>query len=182
MAFDLGNILQQYLGGGSASPAPQQADEHFDQAAQTASPDLLSRGLSAMFHSDATPPFGQMTGQLFNQSNPNQQAGLLNQLITGMGPGVLGSLMSGGGGSSGIGAILSRLTGGNAQATITPAQASTVTPDQVQVLAEHASNSNPGIVDQVSGFYTQHPALVKTLGSAALTIALAKMAEHQRGA
>ena len=176
MAFDLGSILQQYLGGNPT----QQADEHFDTAAQSAPPDLLSRGLSGMFNSDATPPFSQMTGQLFNQSNPNQQAGLLNQLIAGLGPAALGSLM-GGGGSSGIGAILGRLTGGNPQATITPAQASTVTPEQVQVIAEQAHASNPGIVDSISGFYAQHPGLVKTLGSAALTIALAKMAEHQRG-
>ena len=34
--------------------------------------------------------------------------------------------------------------------------------------------------DKMSGFYAQHPGLVKTLGSAALSIALAKMAQsHQ---
>ena len=58
-------------------------------------------------------------------------------------------------------------------------QASTLTPEQVQVIASHAEQSNPGIVDQLSGFYAKHPTLVKTLGSAALSIALAKMAEHQ---
>ena len=173
MAFDLGNLLQQYLGGANSS----QADQHFDQVAQNASPDLLSRGLSAMFHSDATLPFSQMTGQLFNQSNPGQQAGLLNQLIAGMGPTVLASLMGGAGGA-GIGSLLGRLTGGNPQATITPDQAQNVTPEQVQVLAEHAHQANPGIVDQISGFYAQHPGLVKTLGSAALAVALAKMAEQ----
>lgn len=175
MAFDLGNILQRYLGGAAD---PQAADQHFDQAAQAAPPDLLSRGLSAMFKSDATPPFGQMAGQLFGQSNPNQQAGLLNQLIAGMGPAVLASLTQSGAGG-GLGAILGQLTGGNPQAQITPAQAQSITPEQVQVLAEHAHQANPGIVDEISGFYAQHPGLVKTLGSAALTIALAKMAEHR---
>src|SRR5437763_12124489 len=98
MAFDLGSLLQQYLGGAAA---PAQAETHFDQAAQNAPTDILSSGLAAMFRSDATPPFGQMAGQLFGQSNPNQQAGMLNSLIAGMGPAVLASLLNKGGDSGG---------------------------------------------------------------------------------
>ena len=177
MGFDLGSLLQQYVGGATA--APSQVNDHFDQAAQNASPDLLSQGLSALFRSNATPPFGQLAGQLFGQSNPTQQAGMLNQLIAGMGPGVLASLVASGGG---LGAILGKLTGGGTATSISPAQASTLTPDQVQVIAAHAEQHNPGIVDKLSGFYAEHPTLVKTLGSAALAIAMAKMAEHQRSA
>ena len=40
-----------------------------------------------MFHSDQTPSFGQSASQLFGQANSNQQAGMLNQLIAGMGLG-----------------------------------------------------------------------------------------------
>lgn len=176
MAFDLGNVLQHYLGGGS--PDPQAADQHFDQAAQAAPPELLGHGLSEMFRSDATPPFGQMAGQLFGRSDPNQRAGLLNQLIAGMGPALLSSLTQGGAGG-GLGAILGELTGGNPQAQVTAAQAENVTPDQVQVIADQAHRADPGIVDRIGGFYAQHPGLVKTLGSAALTVALAKMAERR---
>ena len=176
MAFDLGNILQQYLGG---SPDPQVAEQHYAQTAQAAPPEVLSHGLSGMFKSDATPPFGQMAGQLFGQSDPNQRAGLLNQLIAGMGPAVLASLARRGGGG-GLGAILGQLTGGGgAPASVTPAQAQNVTPDQVQVIADQAHQADPSIVDKISGFYAQHPGLVKTLGSAALTVALAKMAERR---
>jgi hypothetical protein len=186
MAFDLGSLLQQYVGG---TPAPTaQTESHFDQAAQSASPGLLSTGLAAMFRSDATPPFGQMAGQMFGQANPNQQAGMLNQLIAGMGPAVLASLMNksgaGGGGILGsLGGLLGQVTGGGAAATtptLTPDQASQLTPAQVQVIASHAEQSNPGIIDQMSNFYAQHPTLVKTVGSAALSVALAKMAEHSR--
>jgi hypothetical protein len=42
--------------------------------------------------------------------------------------------------------------------------------------------SDPSIVDKASAFYAQHSALVKTLGGAALTIALAKVAERQKAA
>ena len=177
MGFDLGSLLSQFTGSGSAA----NATDHFDKVAQSASPDLLSQGLSAMFHSDQTPPFGQMAGQLFGQANPNQQAGMLNQILTRMGPGVLASLVNGAQGG-GLGAILGQLTqGGAAPAAITPDQASKLTPEQVQVIASHAEQHNPGIVDEMSGFYAQHAGLIKTLGSAALTIALAKMAERHQG-
>jgi hypothetical protein len=182
MAFDLGSLLQQYIGG--ATPAEPQAQAHFDQVSQNASPSLISTGLAAMFRSDATPAFGQMAGQLFGQANPNQQAGMLNQLIAGMGPAVLASLMNKTGGSGGalggLGGLLGQLTGGSAPATpaLTPDQASQLTPAQVQVIASHAEQANPGIIDQMSSFYAQHPGLVKTVGGAALSIALAKMAER----
>ena len=176
MGFDLGSLLSQFTSSGTVANAP----DHFDKVAQSASPGLLSQGLSAMFHSDQT-PFGQMAGQLFGQANPNQQAGMLNQILAGMGPGVLASLVNGAQGS-GLGAILGQWTqGGTAPAAITPDQASKLTPEQVQVIASHAEQHNPGIVDQMSNFYAQHTGLIKTLGGAALTIALAKMAEKHQG-
>jgi hypothetical protein len=63
---------------------------------------------------------------------------------------------------------------------ITPQQASEISPQQVQDLANHAEQHSPGIFDKLGEFYAQHPQLVKTLGSAALTIALAKMANRMR--
>ncbi len=177
MGFDLGSLLSQFTGSGT----PANATDHFDKVAQSASPDLLSQGLSAMFHSDQTPSFGQMAGQLFGQANSNQQAGMLNQMLAGMGPGVLASLVNGAQGG-GLGAILGQLTqGGTAPTAVTPDQASKLTPEQVQVIASHAEQHNPGIVDEMSGFYAQHAGLIKTLGGAALTIALAKMAEKHQG-
>ena len=177
MGFDLGGLLSQVIGGGANADAQDQ----FHQVAQHAPPDLLSQGLSAMFQSDKTPPFGQMAGQLFGQANANQQAGMLSQLLNGMGPSVLASLMGGAGGAA-LGGILGKLTqGGTAPAAITPEQASQLTPDQVQVIASHAEQHSPGIIDKMSGFYAEHPGLVKTVGSAALAIALAKIANARQG-
>jgi len=177
MGFDLGSLLSQFTGTG----ASDNVADHFDKVAQSATPDLLSQGLSAMFHSDQTPPFGQMAGQLFGQANPGQQAGMLNQILASMGPGVLASLLNGAQGS-GLGSILGQLTqGGTVPAAITADQASKLTPEQVQVIASHAEQHNPGIVEEMSGFYAQHAGLIKTLGGAALTIALAKMAERHPG-
>jgi hypothetical protein len=35
-----------------------------------------------------------------------------------------------------------------------------------------------GVVDKMSAFYAQHPTLVKTLGSAAMVVAMRKIAER----
>jgi hypothetical protein len=61
---------------------------------------------------------------------------------------------------------------------ISPDQASKPTPQQVQDVVEHAHQSHPGMADERAGFYAQHFGLIKTLGSAALAIATAKMKNH----
>jgi hypothetical protein len=48
-------------------------------------------------------------------------------------------------------------------------------PEAVSQLATEAHKQNPSIVDTVSGFYAQHPTLVKGLGAAALAIAMSHM-------
>ena len=45
-------------------------------------------------------------------------------------------------------------------------------------IAAQAKAANPSIVDSVSNFYAQHTTLCKTLGGAALSICLAKVAQH----
>jgi hypothetical protein len=165
------NLLKQYSGAGTANTA--NAADHFDQVAQALPKDQIADGLSAVFRSDQTPAFGNLVGNLFSQSNGEQKAGVLNQLISSVGPGALTQLAGGG--------ALASLLGGGSK-TINADQAQNVSPEFVQQLAAHAEKTNPSIVDQASAFYAQHPVLVKTLGSAALSIALAKVAQRQRAA
>jgi len=174
MAIDLGGLLQQYLGGGATQP--DKAADHFGQVAQTAPPELVGQGLAAAFRSNQTPPFGQMVAQLFSQANPQQQAGMLTQLLSTLSPAAIAALTS----SGVLPGVLAQGTP-SAPAPVSPAQASQVTPAQVQEIATHAEQHSPGIVDQLSQFYAQHTGLVQTLGSAALAIALAHMANRTRG-
>lgn len=173
MGFDLGNLLQQYA---NANPAnPGQAEQDFDQVAQNAPQTDLAQGVTEAFRSDQTPPFPQMVGQLFGNSDGSQRAGMLNQLIGSIGPGVLSSIAGGA-----LGSLFGR--GNNASATpqITADQASTMTPQQVQEIAEKAEQHNPGIVDKMGDFYAQHPQLVKGLGGAALALVLGHMAQGMK--
>ena len=134
---------------------------------------MLGQGVADAFRADNTPPFGEMVGQMFGRSNPQQQAGVLNELLRSIGPGVLSAI---GGG------ILGRMSAGaNAGVPqVTPQQASQLTPEQVQEIANRAEQHDPGVLDKVGGFYAEHPQLVKTLGSAALAIALASIANRMR--
>lgn len=175
MGFDFGNILQQVVGGNS--PALADIENHFLQATQGSDAGVISQGLAAMFHSDQTPPFAQMAGQLFGQANPDQQAGMLNHLLSAV-PGGLSALAGGSGGSA-LANIVSQLAGSSS--TVTPAQAALLTPDQMQKIVEIAHQNYPGIVEHMSDFYAQHAGLIKTLGSGALSLALAKMAESHQG-
>jgi len=172
MALDLGNLLQKYLNVPSGQDLPDAAN-HFDEVAQHASPQVMGQGIADALRSDQTPPLGQMVSDMFSRANPNQQAGMLNQILGSLNPAILGSL----GGV--LGSLATQGGGGNVQ--VTPQQASQISPQQVQDLANHAEQHNPGVFDQLGEFYAQHPQLVKTLGSAALTIALAKMANRMRG-
>jgi hypothetical protein len=157
------DILNQVLSSGGTV-----SDQHFDRVVQNAPADVLAKGVAGAFRSDQTPAIGAMVGQLFGNSNGQQQAGMLNQILATLGPVAAASLAGG---------VLGRvMTPGTTQ--ITPDQASKLTPQQVQDVVEHAHQTNPGIADQLAGFYAQHSGLIKTLGGAALAIALAKMKDH----
>jgi hypothetical protein len=171
MGFDLGGMLQQYLGGGQGINHTQAVDD-FDRVSQQVPREDMARGVTQAFRSDQTPPFPQMIGNMFGNSNPDQRAGMLNQILATVGP----SLLSGG-----AGGILGNILGGG-QNRITPEQASQLSPDQVSQIAAQAEQHNPGIVDRMGDFYAEHPTLVKSLGGAALAIALGHMAQGmQRG-
>jgi hypothetical protein len=167
--MSLMDVLKQYAGGsGQASEAD--VHEHFDQAAQAVPQSAMADALSHAFRSDQTPAFGQMISSLFSQSNGEQKAGMLNHLLSSVGPGVLSSVAGGG--------LLSRLLSGGAR-QLTPEQAQNISPETVQQLASHAERTDPSIVDRAGSFYAQHPGLVKTLGAGVLSIAMAKLAQRR---
>ncbi len=174
MALDLGGLLSKYLNV-PAGQSSADAGDHFDQIAQQASPQVVGQGISDALRSDQTPSLGQMVSQVYSNANPNQQAGMLNQILASLPQGALSSL---GGGA--LGGILGQLTAGGGTPQVTPQQASQISPDQVQDIANHAEQHSSGVFDALGNFYAQHPDLVKTLGTAALTVAMAKIAGRMR--
>lgn len=165
------DLLQHYVG--NDAPTDHTID-HFEQVARSAPQADLADGIASAFRSERTPPFGQMISQMFGRADPNQRAGILNQLIASLGPGALAAIASGP-----LGQILQRGSVGGPP-VITPEDAAKITPDQVQQAADHAEAQHPAVVDSMGDFFARHSGLVKTLGSAALAIALAKIANRRR--
>ena len=169
---EVANVLQNYSQSGQPATGGD-VDAHFQQVAQTAPPADLASGIAAMFHSDQTPPIAQMVGQLFSNSNGAQRASLLNTLLASpAAAGILAQL----GQTAGI----SLPAGSGSTAGITPEVAAQVTPEMAQQAMAQAEQHDPSIVDRISEIYAQHPTLVKTLGAAAMTIALSHLANRPR--
>jgi hypothetical protein len=166
----LGQLLNT-VAAGKASDADVHAA--YDKVAGAIPQGDLSEGIAHVFKSDQTPEFGQMVGGLFNQSNPEQKAALLNQFLGALGPNAA-QILGGGGALAGLAGML------KSGATVTPQQAQQVTPDSVQVLAQQASQKNPSIVDTAAQFYAQHPALVKTIGAGALALLMSRISSSRR--
>ncbi|MGB7924208.1 MAG: hypothetical protein WCF57_13280 [Pyrinomonadaceae bacterium] len=176
----LTGVLQQYAGT-EAAQAPPTAQDDFDHVAQNAPQSALADGLAAAFRSEQTPDFGQMAAQLFNNSSGQQRAGILNTLIRAAGPTILAQVLSRRANSGGgLSDLIGLLTGGQ-QTEVTPEQAEQIPADAVEEIAAQAEKRDPSIIDRVSNFYAEHPTLVKTLGAAALTIALSQIAQRQQG-
>ncbi|HYO98732.1 MAG TPA: hypothetical protein VER76_00795 [Pyrinomonadaceae bacterium] len=169
----IGGLLQQYQGA-NANQAAGNVNDDFDQFAQAAPQSAVADGLAAAFRSEQTPPFGNMLGQLFGQSNGVQRASILNPLISALGPTVISQILANRG-ASGLAGFL-----GGGQREVTPEMAEQVPPEAVQEIAERAEQKDPSVIDMASNFYAEHPTLVKGLGAAALTIALAKVAANQQ--
>jgi hypothetical protein len=168
--MQLSEIVNRY----AASPQPQaETPAHYDAAARATSAESLGGALSSMFRSSSTPPFGEIVGHLFGQSSTEQRAGLLNHLVQSLGP----AATTAGGGL--LGKLLGARAAGTPSTSITPEQASQVSPSDVAQIAAHAEQQNPSVVDKVGAFYAQHPTLVKTLGVGALAVALGHMQKQQ---
>jgi hypothetical protein len=164
---DLLNILGRYRNASAGNASPDAADD-YSQIAQQVPTAHLAGGLSEAFRSDQTPPFSQMLSTLFSNSNGQQRAGILNQLLGAVGSSSVASGV--------IGSLAGVLRGG--ETTVTPEQANQVSAEQAGQLAEHAAQQNPTIIDQASQFYAQHPTLVQALGAGSLALIMSHLSRR----
>lgn len=157
------NVVGQYAGGGGST---EDLTAQFHQLVGSADPNALSQGISAALSSDQSPPFAQTVSQLFTSGSADQKAGMLNTLLGAATPDMRAKLAA-------------MIPGAAAGGPITGAQASSLPSDVVQNVAQQMQQHNPGVIDQMGSFYSQHPTLVKTLGAAAMMVAMRKIAEHR---
>jgi hypothetical protein len=159
------DIVDRYIGGNPADSAEATTHEDFQNVAHSAPEGVVADGIAHMFRSDETPAFSEMISSLFSESNQSQKVGLLDHLLSALGPGSLAAL-------PGLGGLTASL-GGNGDTA--ERLAGKLSPQQVEQIATHAERQDPSIVDKVSGFYAQHPGLMKAGGGMALSVAMKHM-------
>jgi hypothetical protein len=159
---------------------PPQVLQDFDRVAHEASAEDIEVGLEDAFNSDVTPPFEQMVGQLYDKSDDDTRAEVLNEILGSLGGGQNAAMGAVGGGVLGgaLGGLLRRA--GQGRPRISPADARTIPARDIEIAAAEARRQNPGIVQSVSRFYARHPQLVQVLGQAALSILMSGMARRRR--
>jgi hypothetical protein len=157
------DLLSQYASG--TAPAGDAAG-HFDQVTQSVDQGTLAQGVTAAIRSDQTPPFAQIASQLFASGSAEQKLAMLNTLVSSITPEQRAQLSQ-------------WIPGLGSGASITPGQAAVVPPEAVETIARHAETHNPTIVERMSDLYAAHPTLVKTLGSAAMMIAMRTIAQRR---
>jgi hypothetical protein len=155
----ISDIIGRYAGmGGGTAPAPADPHQDYREIAQSAPPQVMADALAHTFRSDQTPSFAEMVSSLFQQSSPEQRAGLLNRLVGAAGPAALATVPA-----------LKELAG----------SAGRISPEQVQQIANQAQRVSPSVIDQVSGYYARHPDVVKALGGAAITLAIQRIVQRR---
>jgi hypothetical protein len=164
---DLVGIFEQYRNASVDNP-PQNVHQDYQRAAEAVPSSHLADALSEAFRSRETPPFSQMISNLFANSSPDQRAGILNHLLGAAGPRVLGSLA--------LGSLGGLVRGTNAN--VSPEQAKQISPEDVQLLAAHAEQQNPSIIDHAGQFYSQHPQLVQALGAGSMALIMSHLSRR----
>ena len=157
----LKNLLGQYTSG---TASEQDAAAHFQQMAQSVDASTLAPGIAAAMRSDQTPPFNELVAHLFSNAPTDQKAAMLNSLLGAMSPEQRATVDRDASGSHGwdgewgpgVGTVAGR--GRSGRATGRTAQSVDRRPH------EHVLRSAPD--------------LVRTLGTAAMMIAMRKIAER----
>lgn len=163
---NLTGMLAQYASG--SAPAGD-AGAHFDQVAQSVDSGTLAQGIAAAMRSDQTPPFAQLVSQLFASGSGDQKMAMINTLLSSVTPEQRAQLSA-------------LIPGLGAASSVTSAQAAAVSPAALQTLVQHVEQHDGGIIDKMSNLYAAHPTLVKTLGTAAMMIAMRKIGERHTSA
>jgi hypothetical protein len=166
------DIMQKY-GSGDSAKIPGSVDADFDRLTRSAPSSTVSEGLAEAFRSGQTPPFGSMLSQLFERSPSTQKTSVLNTLIAALGPAIVSQILA----KHGANRAAKELEGGSSR--ISPEVVEQIPSDSIEAVAAEAEKKDPSVVDRISQFYAEQPALIKTLGGLALTVAMAKVAQLQ---
>lgn len=169
---DVSSVLQQYAAE-TGVYSTEKVERDFVRVTKELSAEHVTNGLSEALRSEQTPPFDQVVGQSFEQGDDEQRAGMLNQLLDGAGPSVVKPLVENGVPHDALKCSEKQ------EPAVSPELAGQLHPELVQQVAREAHQENPEVIDKMSNFYAEDPALVTTLGGGTLSVVMSKIAENR---
>lgn len=158
------SVLQHYTG--EAPGGNPESD--FETVAQHAPRGNLEKAILDAFQSDHTPDIGTIVSKVFGAAGGEQKAGILNTLLSAAGPAIIQQVLR----HMNLGSLADMFSGGQVSAE----QAQQVPPDAAGKIAQRAEEVNPDLSNALSGFLSQNPALLKSLGGGALSAVMARVA------
>ncbi|RZI43759.1 hypothetical protein EGT07_08305 [Herbaspirillum sp. HC18] len=168
---DVSALLQQYAAE-TGVRSVQKVEQDFAAVLQQVPAEHVTSGLAEAMHSEQTPPFEDMVGESFARGDETLRAGMLRQLLDCAGPAAMGPLVDSG--------VLPVVVDGSLPFVPAGAGAARhVDADLVRRIAREALQEDPAVIHRMSEFYVEDPAACQTLGGAALSVALGKIA-HAR--
>jgi len=158
----LGGLLNQATG---AAGATNQQEVHglFDQLAGAVPSSTLGSVIGPALSSLGTQQVMEHVLNSASVMNPQQREGLVGSLLNGFS-------------SSGtnVQSLLGQL-GINPSVADNPQEAS---PEEVAKLAAHAHENEPGVFHNAMAFYSEHPTLVKAMGTVAVAVIVKHLADR----
>jgi hypothetical protein len=154
----IGGMLEQYTSS-NASVSHEQARQDYDRISQTVPSSVLGSVIGPALASLGAHEVESRVGNSAGEMTPPLRSQFLQRLF--------GAVEGAGGSAS---SVLSKL-GLDPSLAQQPENAS---PQDVGRIAAQVHQSHPAAFDSAMEFYSQHPTLVKVLG----TVAIAKIAQH----
>lgn len=170
---DVSAMLQQYAAE-TGVHSVQKVEQDFVTIAQQVPPEDVTGGLVQAMHSEQTPPFDEMLRDSFARGDTAQRAAMLKRLLDGASPGVLRPLLD-----KRILHYIGAEDRSMAGVHVDDDAAERLAPEVFQLVAREAAEQDPEIIDKMSEFFAIDPDAGRTLGGAALSVALGKMAESR---
>src|SRR5205814_7973545 len=153
----IGGLLQQYAGP-NPNVSRDQARNDYDTIASAVPNDVLGSIIGPALSSLGRDQVQERIGNSASEMTPALRGQFLQ------------TLLNAAGGGANVASILTQL-GIDRNVATNPQQAS---PDDVAKVAAHVHDTRPDAFNQAMGFFSQHPTLVKVLG----TMAIAQIAQH----
>jgi len=153
----IGGLLKQYSGGGTINP--DQARRDYDTISTTVPSHVLGAAIGPALASLGRQEVQTRIYNSATEMSPSVRGQFVQRLLAAIG-----------GSGTNVTAMLSQL-GINPDIAARPDQAS---PEDAAKVAAHVHDTKPDVFNQAMHFYTEHPTLVKVLG----TMAIAKIAQR----